>query len=190
MRATTSLAILSAAALCGCAQVATVKEKEPRLTVAGPSPLARSAEQKLALAQKTGLSNPQQALGEELAVAAEAYRALLRNPGDDSARQVYNYAVGRVAEAVEDAKLAPWKRSVNVNTPAGPMVLTGVLGPGPEYDPSNYDLLFADRMVIGGDYYKKRIVDAEESALRWSRSATRTSWSIPRNPPNARSSGR
>src|SRR5260370_6894447 len=85
-----------------CAQVATVRNVEPRTpsvrNISAPSfPTKRDARQ-----------NPETALAQTLEIAAQAWADLTRDPSNDRAVQVYNYSVGRITSLLQStAKLPP-----------------------------------------------------------------------------------
>jgi len=136
-------------AVTGCTQLVSIRETTPRL--------AGAINQRLNVAVQVEKTDPRRALGEDLAAASDAYRALMKNPRDDTARHEYNFAVGRVVETVDDEKLAPWNHPVTVPTPNGSMELSGLKGRDADHNPSNYELYVTDTMTIGGKFFPKRM---------------------------------
>ncbi len=133
----------------GCAPLVAIRQVIPVAPISGNP--------RLDVAVKIQRTDPHRAVGEELAIADDAYHALLENPKDAGARRCYNFAVARVVDAVGDQDLEPWKKPIPINTPKGEMVLTGMMGRDPDRNPSNYDLVTADRMLIRGAYFQKRM---------------------------------
>ncbi len=138
---------LTAATLTGCVPLASVRTISP--TYPGPGNRLNAS----VTFEKT---DPRKALGDDLGVAAEAYRDVMRNPGDSGAMRRYNYAVARVVETINEDQLEPWKSPISVDTPAGALSLTCPIGKDPERNPARYRLLVCDRMEIGGQYFEKR----------------------------------
>ena len=93
------LNVLLLAGLCGCAHLATVKTKPARIPVepANNEPLERARDY-LAEAEH---DQPLAALGQDLVAAKIAYGMLEKRPEDDSARNIYNFAVARVEMSTE-----------------------------------------------------------------------------------------
>jgi hypothetical protein len=92
---------------CGCAaRLATVATKPARLPQALPleEPL-ESATNYLRTAEH---EQPSAALGHDLLAAKIAHGVLARQPKDESARTIYNFAVARVVQHVDRTDLEPW----------------------------------------------------------------------------------
>jgi pimeloyl-ACP methyl ester carboxylesterase len=151
------LSLLSAVVLVsGCTPIAVVKYHEPSYTgSAATSPTQAGSE--LNQAEKLSSSQPLQALGEYLEAADQAAQALKAHPANDDARHAYNYAVARVVDLVEAQSLKPWERPVTVPAPNGPYLLSGVIGSRPDRNPSNFTIIPADRITIGGTYLTQRV---------------------------------
>jgi hypothetical protein len=91
---------------CRCAHLATVKERPARLPVGLPAekPL-ESAKKYLTAAEH---EQPLPALGHDLLAAKISYGVLERQPKDESARTIYNFAVARVVQHMDRTDLEPW----------------------------------------------------------------------------------
>src|SRR5262245_40693698 len=95
---------------CGCAShLAVVKTKPaqlPRILDArGPLQTAKTY---LAAAEH---EQPLSTLGHDLLAARISCGVLERQPKNESARSIYNFAVARVVQDVDRADLAPWRHS-------------------------------------------------------------------------------
>ena len=146
-----------AALLTGCAQIATVKQTTPRFVTTGAqeSQLAL-AERQLVAARELESRDPQQALGNYLAAAQAAAEQLDRRSSDQQARDLYDFAVGRSIQVIEDARLDPWHHPLIVPSPRGPYTLTTIQHPGPDRDPATYRIIPADSVIVGGIYFPRR----------------------------------
>ena len=89
---------------CGCAHLAVVKTKPAQLPKAlvAEAPL-ESAERYLAAAEH---EQPSAALRHDLLAAKIAHGVLARQPKDESARTIYNFAVARVVQHVVEQILS------------------------------------------------------------------------------------
>lgn len=93
--------------LCGCAaHLATVKTEPARIPTGlrVEEPL-ESATNYLRAAEH---EQPVPALGHDLLAAKISYEMLERNPKNESARSIYNFAVARVVQHVDRTDLEPW----------------------------------------------------------------------------------
>jgi pimeloyl-ACP methyl ester carboxylesterase len=137
---------------CGCAHLAVVKTKPAQLpkVLVAEAPL-EPAERYLTAAEG---EQPLVALGHDLLAAKIAYGLLERQPKDESARSIYNFAVARVVQDVDRANLEPWRHSVTVMTDQGRYTLVSPKPVDAEHDPSRYDLLPTDTLKIGGTFFK------------------------------------
>src|SRR5437868_8674775 len=99
-----TIAVLLLGELCGCAaHLATVKTKPAHLTaVSATEESLEPVKKYLAAAEH---EQPLPALGDDLLAAKIAYAVLERRPGDESARNIYNFAVARCVENLERANL-------------------------------------------------------------------------------------
>ena len=142
----------------GCAHLATVRTERPRL------PTALATEEDLEPAKKylaaAEHEPPRPALGHDLLAAKMAGSVLERRPGDESARDIYNFAVGRTVQNIERANLQSWRSPVSIVTDEGNYTLTSPRPVDAEHDPSRYDLFPADTLKVGGTFFQNhRTVD-------------------------------
>src|SRR4051812_32673062 len=137
--------------LAGCAQIATVKETAP------PLPAAGDQTQELQKAARLEKGDPLHALGSYLESADVAFDRLKGNPDDKQARSLYNFAVARSIEVIEEGRLNPWDGALKVPSAAGEYTLTNVRHGGPEYAPGNYELIPGDTITLGGTYLDRRV---------------------------------
>jgi pimeloyl-ACP methyl ester carboxylesterase len=140
---------------CGCAShLATVKTKPARIPAAltGEEPL-ESARKDLAAVKH---EQPLPSLGQDLIAAKLAYAVLEKQPEHGQARDIYNFAVARAVENVQQAKLEPWRRPTTVATEQGNFILTSPKPADSDHDPGRYDLVPADTLTIGGKFLKTR----------------------------------
>ena len=102
---------------CGCAHLAVVRTKPARLprTVVAEGPL-ESANRYLAAAEH---EQPVPALSHNLLAAKISYEMLERQPKDESARSIYNFAVARVVQDVDRTDIQPWWYAAIVATDQG-----------------------------------------------------------------------
>src|SRR6266436_9401408 len=137
---------------CGCAQLAVVRTKPAQLprTVVAEGPL-ESAKRYLAAAEH---EQPVVALNHDLLAAKISYGVLERQPKDELARSIYNFAVARVVHDVDRTDLEPWRRSITVSTDQGGYTLVSPKPVDAEHDPSRYDLFPTDTLKIGGKFFK------------------------------------
>src|SRR5215469_18226737 len=150
MRFTTALALFTC---CGCAaHLATVKIQSARL------PTGLRVEEPLDSATKYLVAaeheQPLPALGHDLLAAKISYEVLERQPKNESARSIYNFAVARVVRDVDQTDFEPWRHPVTVSTAQGHYTLLSPKPVDAEHDPSRYDLLPTDTLKIGGKFFK------------------------------------
>ena len=139
--------------LCGCAShLATVKIKAARL------PTGLHAEEPLEFATKYLVAaeheQPSAALGHDLLAAKISCGVLERQPKNESARSIYNFAVARVVQDVDRTDLEPWRHSVTVLTDQGSYTLVSPKPVDADHDPSRYDLFPTDTLKIGGKFFQ------------------------------------
>src|SRR5215831_10522679 len=140
-------------ASCGCAsQLATVKTKPARLPsgLRVEEPLESATKYLAAAEHEAQLA----ALGHDLLAAKISYGVLERQPKDDSARSIYNFAVARVVQDVDRTDLEPWRHPVTVSTDQGSYTLVSPKPADADHDPSRYDLFPTDTLKIGGKFFK------------------------------------
>jgi hypothetical protein len=138
---------------CGCAShLAVVKTKPAQLPrIVGAQGPLQSAETYLAAAEH---EQSLAALGRDLLAARLSYGVLERQPKNESARSIYNFAVARVVQDVDRADLEPWRHSVTVMTDQGRYTLESPKPVDADHDPSRYDLFPTDTLKIGGKFFE------------------------------------
>jgi pimeloyl-ACP methyl ester carboxylesterase len=140
---------------CGCAaHLATVKIKPARMPAIPASEESLERAKNFLTAAKH--DQPLPALGNDLLAAKISYGVLERQPKDDSARDIYNFAVARTVQDVERANLQPWRQPVSVVTGEGTFLVSSPKPVDPEHNPSRYDLFPTDSLKIGGTFFKMR----------------------------------
>jgi pimeloyl-ACP methyl ester carboxylesterase len=97
---------------------------------------------------------PLPALGHDLLAAKMSYGVLERNPKNQSARSIYNFAVARVVQDVDRSDLEPWRHRVTVLTDQGSYTLVSPKPVDADHDPSRYDLFPTDTLKIGGKFFQ------------------------------------
>src|SRR5262245_6626004 len=138
---------------CGCAaHLATVKIEPARL------PAGLGIEKPLGSATKYLLAaeheQPSVALGHDLLAAKISYGVLERQPKDESARSIYNFAVARLVQDVDRTDLEPWRHPVTIVTDQGRYTLVSPKPVDADHDPGRYDLFPTDTLKIGGKFFK------------------------------------
>jgi pimeloyl-ACP methyl ester carboxylesterase len=155
------LTFITACALASCAApYSTVSERRPRFvpfTSTGP---LRSAVKGIVEAMQIDRREPLVALGEYMSAAETALHQLKRNPNDQTARDTYNFAVGRIIATIRDAKLDPWTQPLRVPGNEGDFVLTHKPDPRPQWNPALYVFTPADQFDIKGTYVSERTTRA------------------------------
>jgi len=151
------VALITACVLAGCATYSKVSEKRPRY-VPSPRPVGTlaSAEAGIVRAMRIDRRDPLVALGEYMSAAETALRQLKRSPNDETARNTYNFAVGRVISTIRDAKLDPWTQPLRVPGSDGEFVLTHKPDPRPQWNPALYNFTPADQFDVRGTYVTER----------------------------------
>ncbi len=119
-------------------------------TVVAEGPL-ESAKRYLTAAEH---EQPSPALSHDLLAATISYGALERQPKNESARSIYNFAVARVVQDVDRTDLEPWRHPVTVVTEQGRYTLVSPKPVDTDHDPSRYDLFPTDTLKIGGTFFK------------------------------------
>ncbi len=115
-----------------------------------------SIEQGLVKAMQAGPRRPLPALGEYLTAAQFAAEQLKRNQNDATAREIYNFAVGRVIGTIQEAQLDPWSQPLPVPSASGDFMLTHRPDPRPQWHPALYDFTPADQFDVKGTYVSER----------------------------------
>lgn len=150
-------AIVAAFALAGCAQYAEVSEKEPHLSGPPGTVLLASAEQAINEAVHEERSRPLAALGDCLDALAAASSELRHRPANTEALRDYNFALSRVFEIIQEAKLDPWTPPLTVKGEHSEYVLSHRPDPRPEWNLERYDFTPADQFDVRGRYVAERI---------------------------------
>jgi pimeloyl-ACP methyl ester carboxylesterase len=138
---------------CGCAShLATVKTIPARLPTGlrAEEPLESATKYLAAAEHEQALS----ALGHDLLAAKISYGELAREPKNESARSIYNFAVARVVQDVDRTDVEPWRHPITVSTDRGVYTLVSPKPVDAEHDPSRYDLFPTDTLKIGGKFFK------------------------------------
>jgi len=147
------IAALALFTCCGCAaHLATVKTIPARLPteLRVEEPLD-SATNYLVAAEH---EQPLPALGHDLLAAKISYGVLERQPKNESARSIYNFAVARVVQDGDRTDVEPWRHPVTVSTDQGSYTLVSPKPVDADHDPSRYDLFPTDALKIGGKFFK------------------------------------
>jgi pimeloyl-ACP methyl ester carboxylesterase len=151
-----ALALVTACALGSCATYSRVSERRPHfIPVASSGPLANAAT-KIVNATRIDRRDPLVALGAYMSAAEAALRQLDHSPDDRTARNTYNFAVGRIIATIRDAKLDPWTQPLRVPASGGELVLTHRPDPRPQWNPALYDFTPADQFDVHGTYVTER----------------------------------
>jgi hypothetical protein len=101
-----------------CAQVATVRNVEPRAPSAGTISAHRFP------TNRDARQDPETALSQTLEIAAKAWADLRRDPSNDRAVQVYNYSVGRITSLLQSTGKLPLAGAVSIGAGASAYRLT------------------------------------------------------------------
>jgi pimeloyl-ACP methyl ester carboxylesterase len=150
-------AIASVLALASCAApYAEVSPKKPHLTGPRGSGTLASVEQTLDRAIREHRSHPLDALGHCLDALESTTRELHRDPANATAIRDYDFAIGRVFQIIQDAKLDPWTKPLSVPGAQGDFLLTHKPDPRAEWNPTLYDFTPADEFDVGGKYVTER----------------------------------
>jgi pimeloyl-ACP methyl ester carboxylesterase len=150
MRVTFALLVFG---FCGCAShLATVKTIPARLATGLHVERPLDAATKYLIAAEH--EQPSAALSHDLLTAKISAGVLARQPKDESARTIYNFAVARVVQDVDRTDLEPWRHPVTVVTDEGRYTLVSPKPVDADHDPSRYDLFPTDTLKIGGKFFK------------------------------------
>jgi pimeloyl-ACP methyl ester carboxylesterase len=139
--------------LCGCAShLATVKTIPARVPAGlrAGKPLESATRYLRAAEHEQALP----ALGHDLLAAKISEGVLGRQPKNESARSLYNFAVARVVQDVDRTDLEPWRHPVTISTDQGGYTLVSPKPVDADHDPSRYDLFPTDTLKIGGKFFK------------------------------------
>jgi len=156
-------AFLLLAALTGCAPFATVTTTEPPLPVAyvvnQPNATLQQARQLALSSAQLVESNPTEAMVESTGAARLSLDAMAQLSGKRTreAIEIYNFAVGRLIDAINASKLKPWETPITLASPQGTLTLSMTSDSKLVWDPTTDKLEATDRMVIGGKYFPERV---------------------------------
>jgi pimeloyl-ACP methyl ester carboxylesterase len=145
--------VLLLAGLCGCAaHLATVRTQPARLPTGlrVEEPLDSATKNLVAAEHEQSLA----ALGHDLLAAKISYGVLGRQPKNESATSIYNFAVARVVQDVDRSDLEPWRHPVTVVADEARYTLVSPKPVDTDHDPSRYDLFPTDTLKIGGKFFK------------------------------------
>src|SRR5438874_1517024 len=131
-----------ALAATGCKHYSSFHETHP--SYRSPTP----AGQLIAQAHQHPAKQPEARMGSYLDAAAVAAAVLEQHPGDTTARQDYNFAVGRIFEIILEANLEPWKAPLRCPGTGKVWNFSMKSDPQPERNPANYSLRPADRYIF------------------------------------------
>ena len=152
-----AVALITACVLAGCATYSKVSEKRPRYVLSTrPVGMLANAGAGIVRAMRIDRRHPLVALGEYVSAAETALRQLKRSPNDETARNTYNFAVGRIIATIRDAKLDPWTQPLRVPGSDGEFVLTHKPDPRPQWNPALYNFTPADQFDVRGTYVTER----------------------------------
>jgi hypothetical protein len=151
-----TLVVLAAVLFTSCAQVATVRNIEPR------APTTANISDRSFPTEREARQDPEAALSQNLEIAATAWADLTRNPSNDRAVQVYNCSVGRIASLLQSTGKLPRAGAVTVGTGASAYKLTFTSDVKDFADPQTSHFIPADELAISGKYYTRRIRREEE----------------------------
>ncbi len=118
-------------------------------------PALANASTYIVTAMRIDRRDPLIALGEYMSAAETALDQLKRNPNDNTARNTYNFAVGRIIATIRDTKLEP-TQPLRVPANGGEFVLTHRPDPRPQWNPALYDFTPADQFDVRGTYVTER----------------------------------
>jgi pimeloyl-ACP methyl ester carboxylesterase len=153
--ASVALVAICAFLLTGCAQ------PYSKVTKRSAAAVTATPEQKSMYKSMKGYAKqPLTKLGGYLDWANASRLKLAVNPSDAIALSDYNFSVGRIIELIEEEGLTPWVEPVVCESGDGEawsLSLTP-LGPRPEYSPSNFEMLPADRYEFKGKLVGERVL--------------------------------
>ena len=152
-----AVALITACVLVSCATYSKVSEKRPRFVLSTrPVGMLANAKAGIDRAMRIDRRDPLVALGGYMSAAETALRQLKRSPNDETARNTYNFAVGRMIVTIRDAKLDPWTQPLRVPGSDGEFVLSHKPDPRPQWNPGLYDFTPADEFDVHGIYVTER----------------------------------
>jgi len=138
----------------GCSNYARVKKKPVSAVT------ITAAQEDLAKSLEPLATQPLAQLGGYLDAANRARSKLETDPEDALAQADYNFAVSRIVEIVDREDLEPWNAPVVCPSPEGAEWRLSLTPPDPrpEYHPSNFEAVSADRYEFSGKLVGERVV--------------------------------
>jgi pimeloyl-ACP methyl ester carboxylesterase len=146
-----------------CAQVATVRNVEP----GAPTALSKHQARRTGSVGNISAPNfptnrdarqdPETALSQTVEIAAKAWADLTRDPSNDRAVQVYDYAVGRITSLLQSTGKLPRAGAASIGAGASTYHLTFSSEVRDFADPQTAHFIPADELAISGKYYTQRI---------------------------------
>lgn len=99
-------------------------------------------------------------IGHYLDAANDARLKLIDQPDDKNARDIYDFAVSRILEVIEDDDLEPWDKPLSCASADGKNWQFSLKPPDPrpEYHPSNFHILASDRYRFRGTRIGERVL--------------------------------
>jgi len=149
------VALLSVFLLASCAQPYSKATKISSAAVA-----TTESQRSIAKAAKPYADQPLAQVGRYLDAANASRLQLAANPSDASAQSDYNFAVSRVVEIIEEEGLSPWDEAIVC--PSGSeknrTLKLNPRGPHEKIDPSDFEMLPADRYSFKGKLVGERVL--------------------------------
>jgi hypothetical protein len=142
---------LSAVLFASCAQLATVRNVEPR------PPNTASVSARNFPTEREARRDPEAALSENLEIAATAWADLRGSPSNERAVEVYNYSVGRIVSLLQSTGKLPRTGDVTIGLDASAYKLTFTSEVKDFADPKTCHYIPADELAISGKDYTRRI---------------------------------
>jgi len=142
---------LTAVLLTSCAQLATIRNVEPR------APSVASVSARSFPTERASRQEPEAALAHDLETAATAWADLGRDPSNGGAVQVYNYSVGRIVSLLQSTGKLSQTGAVAINTGARGYKLTFTSELKDFADTQSCHFIPADELAISGKDYTQRI---------------------------------
>ncbi len=142
--------LIFASLAAGCAPLARVNNVRPA------PPAGAFAQTEFPTGRETRRT-PAQALSREVSISEIAWRRLRRNPNDDAARQVYNYAVGRTVSLLQTNGKLPDAGHTTIGSDGDARRLTFVSDLRFFSDPRTTSFVPADELEVRGVFFARRI---------------------------------
>jgi pimeloyl-ACP methyl ester carboxylesterase len=142
---------LAAVLLTSCAQLATIRNVEPR------APSIASVSARSFPTERASRQDPEAALAHDLETAATAWADLERDKSNGRALQVYNYSVGRIVSLLQSTGKLSDAGSVTISTGARGYKLAFRSEVKDFADTQSCHFIPADELAISGKDYTQRI---------------------------------